>query len=62
MKTFKRVCIEDYTIIDQEGTSFTVKRAKEYITGPEKDSALVVFSQYWVMVPARIFAGEVSFT
>lgn len=59
MKTFKRVCLEDYTIVDAEGTTFTVERAKEYTTSAEKDGTVVVFSRYWVTVPVRIFAGAV---
>ncbi len=58
MKTFRRVCIEDYTITDQEGTSFTLKRAKEYTTGAEQDGKVRVFSRFWVVVPVAIFAGE----
>lgn len=61
-KTFKRVCIKDYTVTDEEGTSFTVQRAKEYITSSERDGVVVVFSQYWVTVPVEIFAGEQQFT
>jgi hypothetical protein len=62
-KTFKRVCIEDYDIVALDGGHFRVERAKEYITGPERDDGtLTVFSRYWVNVPARIFAGEVMFT
>jgi hypothetical protein len=62
MKTFKRVCVEDYTIVDDAGTSFTLKRAKEYLTSDEKDGKVTVFSTYWVRVPVRIFAGAESFT
>ncbi len=62
MKTMKRVCVQDYTVTDAEGASFTVKRAKEYITSGEKDGTVVVFSQYWVRVPVSIFAGEVAYT
>lgn len=57
MKTFRRVCIETYTVTDQEGTSFTLERAKEYLTSLEKDGNVVVFSRYWVTVPVSIFAG-----
>ena len=60
--TFKRVCIEDYTVTDYEGTSFTVHRAREYTTGPEQNGEVIVFSTYWVRVPVRVFAGERKFT
>ena len=61
--TFKRVCIRDYTIRDDDGETFTIKRAKEYTTSPERpDGTVRVYSQYWVDVPADIFAGAVQFT
>jgi hypothetical protein len=60
--TFQRVCIEDYTVTDSEGTSFTVKRGREYITSPERDGQVRVFSTFWVWVPVSIFAGERKFT
>lgn len=59
MKTFKRICIEDYTVTDRVGTSFTLRRGREYTTSPERDGEVHVFSQYWLWVPARIFAGAV---
>jgi hypothetical protein len=58
LKVFNRVCIKDYTVTDQEGTSFTVERARSYITSPEKDGTVMVFSRYWITVPVEIFAGE----
>lgn len=60
-QTFKRVCIEDYTITDGDD-SFTLHRAQEYLTSPERDGQVRVFSQYWVWVPSRIFAGPLEFT
>lgn len=59
MKTFSRVCITDHTITDDNSTSFTIKRGKEYITSPEKDGTVMVFSQYWVRVSVNIFAGAI---
>ena len=75
MKTYKRICIKDYSIQDSEGTTFKVERGKEYITSeiavspsfmakelqPE-DGHVTVFSTYWVKVPVSIFAGEEVFT
>lgn len=58
MKTFKRVCIKSYTITDEEGQSLTIERQREYLTSPEEDGMVTVFSQYWVKVPVDIFAGE----
>jgi hypothetical protein len=62
MQTFHRICIQDHTVTDQEGTSFTVERGKEYLTSAEDKGSVVVFSRYWVPVPATIFAGEKEFT
>lgn len=63
MTTFKRICLEDYTITDTEGTSFTLQRAKEYTTSLEReDGTVMLFSTYWVRVPVTLFAGERLFT
>lgn len=59
MKTVDRICIEDYTVTDSKGESFTVQRGQEYTTSTESEGTVVVFSRYWVKVPARIFAGAV---
>lgn len=61
--TFKRVCIEDYTIVADDGATFTLTRGTEYTTSPEHaDGTVRVYSRYWVNVPARIFAGAVQFS
>lgn len=61
-KTFKRVCIKSYTVTDGD-KSFTIERAKEYITSPEHNGTVTVFTQYWIpLVPVEIFAGEIEFT
>ena len=63
MTTFKRVCIQDYSIRTAEGAVFELKRCKEYITSAEQpDNTVVVFSSHWVTVPSSIFAGPVQFT
>ena len=62
-QTFKRICLMDYPIQDANGTTFTLRRAKEYITSPvREDGTVLVFSQYWVRVPVTLFAGEQEFT
>lgn len=59
MTTFKRVCLKDHTITDQEGTTFTLQRAKEYTTSGERsDGTVMVFSRFWVRVPVSLFSGE----
>ena len=71
MKTFRRICIKDYEIIDSTGATFSLRRGEEYrtsainnapsIVGPEaKEGHVVVFSNYWVSVPVDIFAGEIE--
>lgn len=70
MQTFKRICIKDFTVTDSYGKSFTVYRGKEYRTSavncapaigpdPVKDH-VIVFSTYWVPIPANVFAGEIE--
>lgn len=58
MRTFQRICVEDYTIHDGE-KQFTLQRGHEYTTSSvrEEDGTVKVFSTYWVDVPVTIFAG-----
>ena len=72
MKTFRRICIKDFTVVDGD-KSFTVERGKEYLTSaidsapvvggvkPKKD-CVTVFSKYWLTVPIDNFAGEQQYT
>lgn len=62
MITYKRICIEDFEIIDQENTRFKLNRGKEYITSEEINGKVHVFSRYWIWTPSNIFAGEIKFT
>ena len=63
MKTFKRVCLEDWTLQAENGDTLDLKRGKEYITSTEnEDGEVVVYTNFWVAVPARLFAGERLFT
>ncbi len=62
MQTFKRICIRDFELKAKNGDCLTLKRGKEYITSPEVDGEVTVFSNFWVKVPADIFAGAVEFT
>ena len=57
MKVVERQCRENYTIIDGEGTMFTVQSGHTYTTSVERtaDNTVMVFSHYWVRVPVRIF-------
>lgn len=62
MKTYKRICIKDWSIDAENGDHFEVKRGKEYLTAEEKYGHVVVFSNFWVAVPVECFAGEEIFT
>lgn len=57
MKTWKGICLEEHTITDKEGTSFTLERGKEYDLGAEIEGQRMVFSRYWVTVPSELFGG-----
>ena len=58
MKTFKRICIKDFDYED-----IHLCRGKEYITTPEENGVVTVFSDYWYSnIPVNIFAGELQFT
>lgn len=63
MKTFNRICIKDLKIEAEDGGVFEIKRGKEYITSEEgKNKKVVVFSNYWVPVSIKHFAGAEKFT
>lgn len=59
MKTYKRICIKDFTVED-----FIITRGKEYITSEtSENNTVTVFSKYWCSnIPVDIFAGEIEFT
>jgi len=63
MKTFNRVCIEDFTVVDADKNIAQVKRGQEYLTSePYDDGTVIVFTNYWFKVPLIHFAGERKFT
>ena len=62
MRTYQRICIEDYAICAQNGDRAEVKRGQEYITSPERGGEVTVFGAFWVKFPSRLFAGERLFT
>ena len=62
MKTYKRICIEDIGLVDLMGQKFFLKRGEEYITGAREGSKVMVFTNFWVKVPIKLFAGAVKFT
>jgi hypothetical protein len=62
MRTYKRICIEDYSLSAQNGDSITLKRGAEYITSDVEDGLVTVFTNFWVPVPVSVFAGAKIFT
>ena len=64
MRTFQRICIEDFTVCARSGDSMSVKRGQEYITtaDPDERGEVTVFGTFWTKFPVRVFAGERLFT
>lgn len=63
METWNRVCIEDYSLTAENGDTLILKRGKEYTTSRVHDDGVTVtvFTNFWVPVPLRLFAGERRF-
>lgn len=65
-ETYQRICIEDYAVegigYDDKPDVAKVERGKEYITSPERDGKVTVYTRYWFKVPVTCFAGERRFT
>jgi hypothetical protein len=62
MKTFNCICIQDHTVTDKSGNSFTVNRGKEYLTSEEYKGRVCVLSSYWVWLPSDLFVAPILFT
>ena len=62
MTTFKRICIKNYQISDDDDNVLTLIQGQEYLTSADKGGEVCVFTRYWVYVPADIFAGAEQFT
>ena len=63
MQTFKRICKEDFTVVDISGEPrFTLKAGQEYLVSFEDDGYVAVFDRYWFKVPAGHFHEGVEFT
>ena len=61
-ETYKRICIEDYLLVAENGDCLELRRGIEYITSKETQGQILVYSSFWVLVPADLFAGELKFT
>lgn len=64
MTTFRRECIEDYQIVDDDGTPILkLKKGNSYITTAEKDGKVLLFDQWWgAKVPIEVFGASKRFT
>ena len=72
MKVYRRICIRDYSVSDEEGNTATVKKGKEYLTSEVGDAPcigpspvkghVIVFSDFWFPVPIHIFRERLEFT
>lgn len=65
METYRRICIEDFTLEAKNGDRLELKRGTEYLTSSiEPNQTVTVFTTFWVPVPVRIFAadGVIQFT
>lgn len=60
MLTYSRICIKDHDVHAQNGDHQPIRRGKEYTTSEETNGEVMVFSSFWVKVPAGIFAGEIA--
>lgn len=58
MEVYERVYTQDFPMIDSEGTRFALERGKTYTVSRPEKGKVVVFSKYWVSVPATLFVDE----
>jgi hypothetical protein len=56
VKVFMGICLKDTTYVDGD-KRLELKRGKEYTLGPETDGERMLFSSYWVRVPANLVGG-----
>jgi len=56
VETVKQLCIESFEIEAENGDYFKAQQGEEYTTTfPDNDGNVVVFSNFWVTVPATNF-------
>jgi len=70
MKTYRRICLRDYSLTDDSGNTASVVRGEEYMTSEVNDAPaigpdavpghVIVFTNYWFPVPVDIFGGEIE--
>lgn len=71
MKTFKRICLKDYSVSDG-GKHLDLVRGEQYITSAVNDAPkmgpsavkghVIVFSDYWTAIPEDVFDEGIIFT
>jgi hypothetical protein len=57
MDVFRGICLRDHEVRATNGDCLSLVRGKEYTISAEKDGKVVVFSSFWVPVPADLFGG-----
>ena len=72
MQTFRRLCIDNYSVTDVNGNTLSVKKGREYITsginnapavGPSSvKNHVIVFTNVWGPVPIEYFSAGTEFT
>ena len=72
MQTFKRICLNNYSISDNNGNTLSIEKGKEYITsginnapaiGPSSvKNHVIVFTNVWGPVPIECFSAGTEFT
>jgi len=72
VQTFRRICIDNYSVTDNNGNTLSVKKGKEYITseinnapavGPSSvKNHVIVFTNVWGPVPIEYFSAGTEFT
>lgn len=63
MRTFNRICIEDYELTAKNGDCMKLTWGRKYLTSAVRDDGtVIVLTNYWEPAPVAIFAGEWEFT
>ena len=60
MKPLNQIVTKDWEITATNGDHFAIKRGEKYLTSPvrEEDQTVMVFSNFWVRVPASHFVED----
>jgi hypothetical protein len=58
MKVFYRDCVKDFVMEALNGDRLELIKGREYITSKIEHGRVMVFTRYWVKVPANLFEGR----